>query len=185
MIRVKKWWIPLLLGALLMATLVGVVWARPNARPLAAATTKRITIPAGWFHPTREGADWTNGGGEITSNKDEESQFFIAPVVFPSAGQTFTVEKMALYAYDQNGGLGNYDACVSLYKTNPGAGSDVKMAGACSTGSSTTDPRTFTETTIKYNPVTTARGAYLWLTIEDDTNLDVYGVRIWYHKGSP
>ena len=187
--KVKKSWIAVLCGALLMATLVGVVWARPNARPQAAATTKRITIPAGWFHPVGSGYSWRSFGYYTVSYLNQTSVFFHAPVVFPSGGQKFTVEKIALYAYDENGpAQGNKNACVYLYKTNPLVGATSQpamMASVCSTGSSATDPRTFTTTTIASNPITTARGAYLRLEIEDNTDLLVYGVRIWYHKGSP
>ena len=183
--KVKKSWIAALVGALLMATLVGVVWARPNARPLAAATTKRITIPGGWFHPVADGYDWYNSGKLIYSEKHETIQYFTAPVVFPSGGQKFTVERIALLVHDDNGpAQGNNDACVRLKKTNPGGGTEVLMSYVCSTGSAT-GVRTFTDTVIDNNPVTTARGAYLWLEIEDDTYLFVHGVRIWYHKGSP
>jgi hypothetical protein len=173
-----------------MGTLVGVVWARPNGRPQAAATTKRITIPAGWFHPVAESYNYRNFGYYIESYFNLTSEYFTAPVVFPSGGQKFTVEKIALYAFDNNGAAqGNKNACVILYKTNPllGAGptNQYQMANACSTGSSATDPRTFTTTTINNNPVGTARGAYLRLTIQDNDNLRVYAVTIWYHKGSP
>ncbi len=182
--KVQKSWAAVLLGALLIATLVGVVWAAPDSRPRAAVKTKKITIPAGWFHPNQDGHNWTNVGEYITSH-DTYPATFLAPVVFPSSGQKFTVEKMALYAYDENDDLVGGDVCATLFRTNPVQGNEVFMGYVCSSGSSPTDPRTFTETSFNYNPVTTARGAYLQLYIPDNTNLKVYGVRIWYHAGKP
>lgn len=44
--KVKKLWMPLLLGVLLMAALVGVAGARPNARPEASPALQDHMISA-------------------------------------------------------------------------------------------------------------------------------------------
>ena len=177
--QVKKSWIAVLLGALLMGVLVGAVWARPGGRPRAAATTKKMTIPAGAFHPVDEGYEFYNDGSWITA--DTAGANFATHVVFPGGGDRFTVEKLTLYAYDK---AMPANICVYLYRTNPTNGTESLMASKCSSGSSSTDPRSFTTTNINPSLATTPRGLYVLLEIEDATNLDAYGVRIYYRKGT-
>jgi hypothetical protein len=177
--RVKNWWLPMLLGAVLMATLVSVAGARPADRPMAAIS-RRITIPAGHFIPADHNVTWYNGGFTLQSDSDKSLEWFSAPVVFPT-GQSVVVESVTLYAYDNNS---LYDLCLWLYRTDPTAGNEVEMAEACSTGWMITNPRHFTDSSIANNPVKHGKGVYLYLNIEDDTDLKVYGVRIQYHHGT-
>jgi hypothetical protein len=177
--KVKNWWLPMLLGAVLMATLVGVAGARPNERPMAAVT-RRITIPASYFIPHDDDDLYYNGGYYVESNTDGSSELFVAPVVFPT-GQSVVVESVTLYAYDNN--LSD-DVCLWLRLTDPTAGDQVKMGEVCSSGDSVTDPRSFTDSSIDNNPAKHGKGVYLWLDIEDDSNLQFYGARIQYHHGT-
>jgi hypothetical protein len=177
--RVKKYWMVVLLGGLLMATLVGVAGARPNDRPMAALS-RRITIPAGHFIPHDDDDLYENSGYKIESGTDASSEYFVAPVVFPT-GQAVVVESITLYAYD---GHGSYDMCLTLYRTDPTAGTQADMANVCSSDMSTTDPRSFTDSSIDNNPVKHGKGVYLWLDIEDDTVMRFYGARIEYHHGT-
>jgi hypothetical protein len=179
MTSLKNWWMVVLLGAVLMATLVGVAAARPNDRP-AAAVTRRITVPAAFFNPWADGADWFNDGGYIESSKNESGQWFFAPVVFPT-GQSVVVESITLYAYDYNP---TWDILVYLMKTDPTAGDENVMTSARTNSSSTADPRSFTSGLMYSNPVKHGSGVYLVLETEDDTNLRAYGVRIQYHHGT-
>jgi hypothetical protein len=45
------------------------------------------------------------------------------------------------------------------------------------------DPRTWQTTAISPRVVNPANDVYIYLHISDDTNLSLYGVRIWYHLG--
>jgi hypothetical protein len=177
--EVKKYWMVVLLGAVLMSTLVGVAGARPNDRPMAAIS-RRITIPAGHFIPHGDDDLDLNAGLNIRSESAVAATYFVAPVVFPT-GQSVVVESMTIYLYDSNS---SDDICLTLYKTDPTAGGEVSMAYACSTGSSGTDPRSFTDSSINNNPVKHGKGVYLYLQIEDDTDLRFYGARIQYHHGT-
>jgi hypothetical protein len=68
---------------------------------------------------------------------------------------------------------------VRLYKTNPGAGTEIAMARAESTGSAS-GIREFSDTTITWATIQRAHGAYLWLEFPSSSNLEVYGVKIAY-----
>jgi hypothetical protein len=176
--KVKNYWMVMLLGAVLMSTLVGVAWARPNGRPMAAVT-RRITIPAGHFIPTKDDWDYNNQGIYVRHESGDGS--FTAPVVFPT-GQAVVVESVTLYVYDNDA---DDDICLDLYRQDPTDASEGSMAYLCSSGNSTTDPRSFTDSSIGYNPVKHGKGVYLWLTIGDyGINLKAYGVRIEYHNGT-
>jgi hypothetical protein len=162
----------------LMSTLVGVAWARPNGRPVAAVT-RRITIPAGHFIPTTDNWDYLNYGYYVRAVSGNAN--YSVPVVFPT-GQAVVVESVTLYAYDDDLDEG---ICLALKRTDPTAGTEVDMASVCSTGSSTTNPRSFTDSSISYNPVKHGKGVYLFLWIEDfGLSLKAYGVRIQYHHGT-
>jgi hypothetical protein len=178
--KVKNWWKVLLLGAVLMATLVGVVGARPSDRAQAGTISRRVTIPAGAFTPSDGDYDYWNGGDEMWSLDSVLQPYFNAHVELPT-GQAVVVESVTLYAYDENG---TYDVCAWLTKTDPTAGAQEGMAYVCSTGSSSNDPRNFTDGSINNNPVKHGRGLILELQIEDDSNLTFYGVRIQYHHGT-
>jgi hypothetical protein len=176
--RVKKYWMVLLLGAVLMSTLVGVAGARPHGRPLGALS-RRITIPAGHFIPTTDDWDYLNSGYYVRNVVGDAT--YTAPVVFPT-GQAVVVESVTLYAYDHDSGD---EICVRLYRTDPTSGSEVEMANVCSSGASTNDPRHFTESSIDYNPVKHGKGVLVWLSIGDyGIDLKAYGVRIQYHHGT-
>ena len=77
----KKASMAIMLAALLVATIVGVVWARPNQSPQAADIIRKITIPAAFFHPYQDGIDYNNRG--VWLAVDSSNGRFTAPVVFP------------------------------------------------------------------------------------------------------
>jgi hypothetical protein len=177
--KVKKYWMVLLFGGLLMAILVGVAGARPNDRPMGALT-RRITIPAGHFIPAHSNDTWNNEVHRLYSMTDGATDKFVAPVVFPT-GQAVVVESITFWAYDNNAAD---NLCVYLYRTDPTAANKVEMASACTSGFSTTLPLSFTDSTIDNNPVKHGKGVCLQLETEDNSNLMLYGVRISYHHGT-
>jgi hypothetical protein len=178
--EVKKYWMVVLLGAVLVAAFVGPAGARPDQSPEAGALTRRITVPAGHFFPQTDGTNWTNNGANLHSDVSGSPVCFTAPVVFPT-GQSVVVESITLYALDDNGADDMY---LRLYKTDPTGGDELEMAHVSTSGSSSTDPRHFTDGTIENNPVKHGRGVYLWLCLEDNYELYFYGVRIEYHHGT-
>lgn len=171
--EIKKWWVAVLLGLLLMATLVGVMFARPGARPNAGAS-KTLTVPAAAFVPIKDDMDWYNNGSYI--QLDSGTGVFIASVQFPGR---VTVESITLYAYDNNGSA---QVCAYLFRSTPPTGNEESMAGVCSTGASDTDPRLFTTTLISPNRVTRRHGVYLEIMFYGSSDLRVYGVKIKHAK---
>jgi hypothetical protein len=72
-----------------------------------------------------------------------------------------------------------------LYRTKPSVGTQLPMA-YIDTGHTSADPtipRTWTDTSISPSVKNPANGTHLWVQISDDTNLYLYGVRIFYHRG--
>jgi hypothetical protein len=169
--NVKKLWIAVLLGMLLVLSLAGEAGARDRA---AVSARKYITIPAGHFHPLQDGYDWANYGSNIYLVSGSHGSF-LAPVVFPGSGPV-TVRKVILYAKDNNV---THDLSVTLYKTNPVTGSDTNMANTWS-GEYSPDIREFTDTTITYATIQRTHGAYLRLYFDAYADLTVYGVKIAY-----
>ena len=178
----KSWWMPVLLGVLLMAILVGVAGARPNERAQAASGTRQLIIGAADFYPKDNTSAFHNNGNYVTSLVNGSSVILMAPVQFP-APYYVTVEKVQLFAYDNNT---TDQMSMTLYRTKPSVGTETAMA-YIDTGYTFTDPvnipRTWTETSISPSVVNPANGTYLWVQISDDTQLDLYGVRIFYHTG--
>jgi len=170
--KVKKWWMMVLCGALLMAALVGVAGARPQA----ASRTHMINVPPSSFVAENDGVDYTNNGDRLGLSSGG-GDCFLATVWFPTKKEVI-VEKVRLYGLDNNGSKSVY---VGLFRENPATGNAVSMAVVSSSGSSTTDPRRWTTTTITGNPIKRAWAAYLWLCTEHSSNLNSSGVRIWYH----
>ncbi len=177
----KSWWMPVLLGVVLITVLVGVAGAKPNGRSQAASGTRQLIIQAADFYPTNNTSAFFSNGYYLYSKVDGSNVVFIAPVQFP-ASYYVTVEKVQLFAYDNN----STDRIeMALYRTKPSVGTRTLMA-YISTGLAFTDPtnpRTWTDTSISPSVVNPAHGTYLSVSISDDTNLRLYGVRIFYHTG--
>jgi len=177
----KSWWMPVLLGVLLVAVLVGVAGARPNERAQGASGTRQLIIQAADFYPATNTFAFVNNGYYLYSDLDGSVVRFIAPVQFP-APYYVTVEKVQLFAYDNNT---TGQIRMGLVRTKPSVGTQTSMA-FIHTGYASADPvipRTWTDTSISPNVKNPAHGTYLWVQISDDTALDLYGVRIFYHTG--
>jgi hypothetical protein len=181
MTRLQNVWRPLLLGAVLMAILVGVVGAVPTEKPSALSTQRQLVIGAGDFYPTDNDAQYFDGGLYLNTTADSTYTEFVAPVDF-LAPFWVTVDKLELFALDNNNG-GYISA--SLYLSKPSKGTEQMMASV-DTGwdfADPTEPRTWSTTAISPNIKNPANDTYVYLQISDDTDLVVYGVRIWYRVG--
>lgn len=174
MTKIKRSWMAVVMGVVLVATLVGVVWARPHDTPQAQDITRKITIPGAFFHPFEDGIAWHNDGRYIRLSSGQG--VFTAPVIFPCL-PSVTVERLIVYAEDTNGS-GN--VCASLYRTRPQHGDEKKMGEACSSGT-TSGVQPFTDSNISPNVVWPSHGAYVWLDI-DGTGIYVHAVRVEYHR---
>ena len=175
MITVRKSWIAAVTGALLVGTLVGVVWARPHDRPQAQDITRKVTLAGADFIPADPDDRWGNNGNYAFS--ESGISHFTAPVVFPCL-PSVTVERIKLYVYDGNG---TYNACASLNRLSPRTGANPMLGSVCSPyGGSTSDPQAFTSTNIN-QVVWPGQRAYIWLAI-NGVDIDVYAVTIEYHR---
>ena len=171
--KVKRSWMAMVMGALLLGALVGVVWARPHDRPETQDITRKVTLTGADFIPSDESADWSNSGDYAYCNIG--SCIYTAPVVFPCL-PSVTVERIKLHVCDTNGGAA---ATASLRRTYPPTGADVLLGSATSTGC-TPDPETITSSPIN-QVVWPSQRAYIWLDI-GDKYIKVHGVTVEYHR---
>ena len=174
MTNVKKSWIAGVAVALLLGTLVGVVWARPHDRPEAQDITRKITVPGAFFHPYEEGLSWHNEGLEI--EVPSGAGIFTAPVILPCL-PSVTVERLILYVEDNNTSA---NACAYLHRTRPQKGDEALMGSVCSS-ITPTDVQPFIDSSISPNVVWPSHGVYIWLDI-GGPSIYVHAVRIEYHR---
>jgi hypothetical protein len=174
MTRVNKSWMALVAAALLLGTLVGVVWARPNGRPGAADITRKVTLTAGDFIPADDARDWYNFGTYVECSTG--NCVFTAPVVFPCL-PSVTVERFKLHADDNNGGQ---QAVATLFRSRPSTGSNAYFGVAASPPATGAGLETYTSSEIN-KVVWPSQRAYLWLVI-GGPDIDVYGVTVEYHR---
>jgi hypothetical protein len=171
--KIKKSWIAVVTGALLLGTLVGVVWARPNDRPEAQDITRKVTLGGANFIPSEDYQDWGNRGDFATC--DSGTCTYTAPVVFPCL-PSVTVERIKLHVRDFNGGA---SVTASLRRTNPATGAEREM-GSATSGNTGDSIQTFTSDPIN-QVVWPSQGAYIQLDFGDKYIL-VYGVTVEYHR---
>ena len=134
--EMKKWWMPLLLGALLMAILVGVAGARPNARPLAVAW-RNHTVSAHHCTPMHDDTDWAYGSEDLHCSSGGSCSF-VCPIRPPHEGSV-RIQRLTMYAYDNGTG----EVCVSLREHRTTTGNVVlRLASSC-TSDSANDPETY------------------------------------------
>jgi hypothetical protein len=169
--EMKKGSMAMVLAALLVATIVGAVWARPNEA--TEAVTRKVTIPAASFIPNQDGLSYGNTGQRLWVNSG--SAEFIAPVVFPCV-EWVTVRKVTLSVTDNNA---NDDACVFMFRASPKNLSAVMMAQACS--SSSGGAHNYSDATIDNAQVYRNQSAFLILDMWGPS-IDVYGVTIEYKR---
>ena len=180
--RLHNWWTPILLVAARMAVLVGVAAAVPPEKPSAASPPRQVVLCAADFYPTHDTNEYVNYGQTLSTTKDRTIYWFLAPVNFV-APYWVTVDKVELFAYDNNTSA---RILMRLFRIKPSSGAESQMA-FIDTGDTFADPlnnpRTWQTTAISPNVVNPANDVYIYLSIDDDTSLYLYGVRIWYHLG--
>jgi hypothetical protein len=173
--RIKRLWIPLLLGLILMTALVGVASARPDAGPREQAW-RVLTIPSTVCIPHKDSDTWSHGVNRVECPSGV-CVFFCA-VDFPAAGEqavgAVNVKRVTMYAYDN--GLG--DAEVILFKSYPITGASVQMASG-ETATLAADPQTVMDTTIDNNPIYRVQSPLIFLKITV-SGIGVYGFHIHY-----
>ena len=168
--KAKKWWIPLLLGAMIMATLVGVVWARPKSHH--GGSHYKIIIPGSAFHPNYDGMNWYAGYGNV--HMDSGYGEFTAAVPMPPGKKT--VQKVTLYVEDNNASL---KACVSLERLKVDSTSRT-MAYVCSPTGTSGGIQGYSQTSISPSTIRGRHTQYLYLDIYGP-NIDVWAVKIEYY----
>jgi hypothetical protein len=139
--KVKMLWMPVLLGALLMAMLVGVAGARPNARPEASPALVDYMFGANRCTQRFDGNDWFYTQGYIQCNTPNCA--FVCPMKPPHEG-LIRVQRLAMYAYDD---LNVDGVCIWLTQVYPKTGSYWHRLGHLCTADSSADPQV-----CAYNP---------------------------------
>jgi hypothetical protein len=163
--KLKMLWMPVLLGALLMSTLVGVAAARPNARPEASPALVDYMFSAHRCFST----DPTYDPHYVAMHLECDSGIchFVCPIKPPHEG-LIRVQRLALYAFDNLSG----DVCIDLRHVYPKTG-----INQC-TANSATDPQV-----ISYNPanfkVSVLQDLIAWVSI-DSNGQKLYGFKLKY-----
>jgi hypothetical protein len=168
--KAKKWWIPLLLGAMLMAALVGVVWARPKSD--LGAPPYKVSIPGSAFHPNYDTMDWYAGWGNV--HMDSGSGKFTAAVPMPPG--TWTVQNVILFVEDDNA---TQKACVELERLRVD-GTSSTMASVCSPEGTSGGIQGYKDSSISPSVLKGGHGPYLHLRIYG-ADIDVWAVQIKYY----
>jgi hypothetical protein len=165
-------WMAVAAAALLLGTLAGAVWARPNQGPQAADITRKITLAAADFIPSMAG-DWFNSGDYLYCNG---ICAFTAPVVFPCL-QSVTVERIRLHVDDASDSWG---VTAQLYRAKPPKGTQDLLANVSSPQGTSGGLQTYTSNAIN-KVVWPSQRAYVGLVLWD-SNIKVYGVTVEYHR---
>ncbi len=169
--KVKKWWMPLLLGALLMAILVGVVWARPNARPLAVNWVNH-TVSAYHCIPMRQNVDWAYGSEDLHCSSGGSCSF-VCPIRPPHEGSV-RIQRLVMYAYDNASG----NVCIVLREHQTTTGNAVLRLDVACTSDSANNPETYT---YDHDNFTVSRKEDLVVYVSmADAGQKLYGFKIRY-----
>ncbi len=175
---VKRWWVVVFLGTLLVAALVGVALARPDAVGDAAGTTMVVTVPSAACIPATDTTDWYHSPNYLECSSGY--CYFVCPFDFPIEGGqqavSARVKRITAYVYDN---LGAEAVVVYLNKTDPGTGTAWVMAQVNSTNS--TAIQALSTTTITKNPVLQKHATLLYVYFSSP-GLKVYGFRIFYTR---
>ena len=172
--RANRSWMAVVAAGVLLGTLVGVVWARPNDRPQAADITRKVTLAAGDFIPSSDANDWWNSGYTIVCHSDFCS--FTAPVVFPCL-PSVTVERIKLHVADSNASA---IAFAGLDRVYPPTGDHVILGSVQSPEGTSAGIQTYTSANIN-KVVWPSQKAYIVLQLFGP-NISVRGVTVEYHR---
>jgi len=185
--RMRRLWVALLLGLLVVATVVGVALAGSKSAPVPQplqATSRTMTVSASGCYPIEDGQLYYNNGRNIAGEQDAPLQTFICPVYFPDFASRHNIQSVTMYCYDQHTWSGDqYDVVAYMYRTEPALGNtETYMGTVRSTGSSSTNPRAFTISGTQINPkvVYPRQGVYFWVGFVGHSNLMLYGFKVNY-----
>jgi hypothetical protein len=165
--KVKMLWMPLLLGALLISTLVGAAGARPEASP----GFLDYGISAHHCIPVDDTDDWKFAQGYVECSSGYCN--FVCPIKPPHQG-TIRARRLSLYAYDPGGGR----VCIGLVKVVPKAGTSVERLGVPCTDNSTTDPARYVYSPKNFKVLATD-DLYVWVSFSGSLQ-KVYGFKLVY-----
>jgi len=168
--KVKKSRIAVLVGALLMATVVGVVWARPDGRPRAAAWVNH-TVSAYHCIPLRDTVDWKYDPEGLRC--DSGWCEFYCPIRPPHEGSV-RIQRLIMYAYDNAGG----QVCIMLREHQTTTGNSVVRLDTRCTTNSANDPETYMYDHDNFT-VSRKEDVYVQVGIAD-TGQRVYGFKVRY-----
>jgi hypothetical protein len=176
---IKKLWMPVLLGLLLVATMVGVASARPDARPLGQAW-RVLTVGVDACIPEDSTINWDIDGYQLSCTSGVCQ--FHCPANFPAAGEqavgAVNVKRFTMYVFDNDNNL-NAQVDASLLKSYPPTGGWLAMAAVGPTAESPAI-QTIMDTTIDNNPVYRTQSPYIKLTTRTSANLRTHGFFIHY-----
>jgi hypothetical protein len=176
--RTKRLWIPILLGALLIATLVGAASARPNSRPQEQAW-RVLTVAPHACNPRTDTIDYNYLAGYLLSNGNTA---FVCPMDFPAAGEqavgAVNVKRVTAYVLDNDGNAGD---TIRFYfrKVYPMGGDSYQAMAEAESTESASDPQVIMDTSIDYNPVYRSQAPYVWVVMEAAGH-KLYGVYVHY-----
>jgi hypothetical protein len=177
--RLKMLWMPVLLGMLLVAAVVGVASARPAARPLAQPW-RVLAVGSQACIPTEDTTNLHHNQNYVECHGGW--CWLVCPLDFPAAGEqavgAVQVKRLTMYVYDYD--ATGQDTEVVIKKTYPPTGGWVQMAHVATFGSDTNDPQVLMDSTIDNNPVYRTQAPYLHLGIEGSANIRVYGFFVHY-----
>jgi hypothetical protein len=169
--KAKKLWMPLLVGALLMATLVGVAGARPNARPEASPQLVDYMFSAYHCVPDTSHEWWVYDNWSL--HCDVPPCWHFCPVRPPHEG-VIRVQRLAMYVYDN----GKNDVCIWLRQHYPKTATYVNRLSARCTTDNPADPQVYA-----YNPanfkVSQLQDLYVAVDFSGTTQR-LYGFKVKY-----
>jgi hypothetical protein len=171
----KRLWMPVLLGVVLMSILVGVARARPNARPHQQAWRLLAVTPHACV-PDEESTNY-NFWSDRLDCEGPPCRFYCA-IDFPAAGEqavgAVQVKRVTMFAFDNTGGA---MVEVWLRKTYGPTGGFQTMAYA-STGDSAAIPQAAMDTSIVSNPIYRTQAPYM--DVRMGATFMLYGLHIHY-----
>jgi len=172
--KVNKSWMAVVAAVMLLGTLVGVVWARPNDSSGAADITRKVTLTRAHFVPATPADDWLIGDHYVVCSSG--SCNFVAPVAFPCL-PSVTVERIRLHVLDGNGSA---KAIATFWRDTPPTGSNRFYQSAVSPVGTTVGTQTFDSSPINA-VVWPSQGAVVSLEI-GGPGIFVFGVTVEYHR---
>jgi hypothetical protein len=174
MSSLNRSWMAVAAAALLLGTLVGVVWARPHDQTRAPDITRKVTLAGADFTSVDNIQPCSNHGNYVTCGPGGGA--FVAPVVFPCL-PSVTVTGIQLHVDDP---ADTVNIVAYLYREYPAKGVP-QLLGVVNYPLGTTEGiETFTAK-VDDEVVWPSQRAYVYLELEGNI-LKAYGVTVLYHR---